>query len=69
MTEQAQLENEEKAFKEIEELVSKGNYRSFTLRVEILKPDRFVTACRVPHPFATKRFFFGARGWDRFNVC
>lgn len=45
MTERAQLENEEKAFKDIEELVSTGNYRSFTLRVEILKPNRFVTAC------------------------
>jgi hypothetical protein len=45
MTEQAQFENEEKAFNEIEELVSTGNYRSFTLRVEILKPNRFVTAC------------------------
>jgi hypothetical protein len=45
MPEKAQSENETKALKEIEELVSAGNYRSFTLRVEILKPNRFVTAC------------------------
>jgi hypothetical protein len=45
MPEKVQVEPEEEAFRELEELVAARKYRSFTLRVEILKPNRFVTAC------------------------
>ncbi len=45
MSEQKQPTPEEKAFSELEELVAAQTYRSFTLRIEILKPNRFVTAC------------------------
>ncbi len=33
------------AFKEVAALIEKRKYGSFTLRLEILKPNRFVTAC------------------------
>jgi hypothetical protein len=45
MPEQMQLDQEQRAFRELEELIAARKYQSFTLRVEILKPNRFVTAC------------------------
>jgi hypothetical protein len=35
------------ALQEINELITRKQYRSFALRIEILKPDQFVTACMI----------------------
>jgi hypothetical protein len=45
MTEQKQSDRNQKVLSEIAVLVAARKYRSFTLRVEILKPNHFVTAC------------------------
>jgi hypothetical protein len=45
MAEQMQPDPETKAFEEMEALVIARNYRSFTFRIAVLRPNRFVTAC------------------------
>jgi len=48
-TEQNQPDRTDIAFNEISVLIAKRGYNSFTLRLEILKPNRFVTACMKFH--------------------
>jgi hypothetical protein len=48
-TEQTQPDPTTAAFSEIAALIAKRGYRSFVLRLEILKPNRFVTACMEFH--------------------
>jgi hypothetical protein len=45
MTQQILLSATDSALGEIATLVTRRGYGSFTLRLEVLKPDRFVTAC------------------------
>ncbi|SRR6266498_514081 len=48
-TEQIQPNRGDIAFSEIAALIAERGYGSFTLRLEILKPNRFVTACMRFH--------------------